>query len=55
MNEKNLALQLVEKFSTKKDALIAIDMMIMCYISIKGKEDIFVFFYEDVKKEIINI
>jgi hypothetical protein len=46
MNEKNTALQLLEKFSTKRDALLAIDMMMMCYISIKGKEDIFVFFYE---------
>jgi hypothetical protein len=55
MNEKNTALQLLEKFSTKRDALIAIDMMLMMYISIKGKEDIFVFFYEDVKREIMNL
>ena len=55
MNEKNKAIELIEKFSTKRDALLAIDMMLMMYIAVKGKEDILVFFYEDVKREIMNL
>lgn len=55
MNEKTKAIELIEKFSTKRDALLAIDMMLMMYIAVKGKEDILVFFYEDVKREIMNL
>ena len=55
MNEKTKAIELIEKFSTKRDALLAIDMMLMMYIAVKGKEDILVSFYEDVKREIMNL
>jgi hypothetical protein len=54
MDAKNKALELLEKFSTRKDALLAVDMLIVYLIAIKGKEDAFIFFLEDVKYHIIN-
>jgi hypothetical protein len=54
MKAKNKALELLEKFSTRKDALLAVDMLMVHLIAIKGKEDVFIFFLEDVKYHIIN-
>jgi hypothetical protein len=54
MDAKNKALELLEKFSTRKDALLAVDMLIVYLIAIKGKEDVSTFFLEDVKYHIIN-
>jgi hypothetical protein len=54
MDAKNKAIELLEKFSTRKDALLAVDMLIVYLIAIKGKEDVFIFFLEDVKYHIIN-
>jgi hypothetical protein len=54
MDAKNKAVELLEKFSTRKDALLAVDMLIVYLIAIKGKEDVFIFFLEDVKYHIIN-
>ena len=54
MNEKNKAKELLEKFSSKRDALIAVDMLIVQYIAIKGTEDIHLFYLEGVKNEILN-
>jgi hypothetical protein len=54
MDAKNKALELLEKFSTRKDALLAVDMLIVHLIAIKGKEDVAIFFLEDVKYHIIN-
>ena len=54
MNEKNKAKELLEKFSSKRDALIAVDMLIVQYIAIKGKYHIYLRYLEDVKNEILN-
>jgi hypothetical protein len=54
MNEKNKAKELLEKFTTKRDALIAIDMLILQYIAIKGIEDPHSYYLERVKIEILN-
>jgi hypothetical protein len=54
MDAKNKAVELLEKFSTRKDALLAVDMLIVYLIAIKGQEDVFIFFLEDVKYHIIN-
>jgi hypothetical protein len=54
MDAKNKAIELLEKFSTRKDALLAVDMLIVYLIAIKGKEDVAIFFLEDVKYHIIN-
>ena len=54
MDAKNKALELLEKFSTRKDALLAVDMLIVYLIARKGKEDVAIFFLEDVKYHIIN-
>lgn len=55
MNEKNKALELLEKFDTKRDLLIAIDMLITMYIAEKGvKDNITIFYWEGIKNEIIN-
>ena len=35
MNEKTKAIELIEKFSTKRDALLAIDMMYYIYILLR--------------------
>ena len=56
MNEKNKAIELIEKFSTKRDALLAIDMMMTMYIALKGlKNDINIFYWKVVKQEIIKL
>ena len=54
MDAKNKAVELLEKFSTRKDALLAVDMLIVNVMAIKGQEDVFIFFLEDVKYHIIN-
>ena len=54
MNEKNKANELLEKFSSKRDALIAVDMLIVQYIAIKGNEGVYIFYLEGVKNEILN-
>lgn len=54
MDAKSKALELLEKFSTRKDALLAVDMLLTYYFAIKKKEDVFTFFLEDVKYHIIN-
>ena len=54
MNAKNKAKELLEKFSTAKDALIAVDMLITYLIAIKKKEDVQIFYFEDVKYWIVN-
>lgn len=53
MNEKNKAIELREKFDTKRDALLAIDMLITMYIAEKGiKDNVTIFYWEGVKNEI---
>lgn len=37
MTAENYAIELLEKFSTRKDALIALDMCITILISIRGE------------------
>lgn len=54
MNAKNKAIELLEKFSTKKDALLAVDMLLTYYFAIKKTENEFTFYLEDVKYHIIN-
>lgn len=54
MNAKNKAIELLEKFSTRKDALLAVDMLLTYYFAIKKKEDVFTFYLEDVKYYIMN-
>lgn len=54
MNAKNKAKELLEKFSTKKDALLAVDMLLTYYFAIKKTENEFTFYLEDVKYHIIN-
>jgi hypothetical protein len=56
MNEENKAIELIEKFSTKRDALLAIDMMMTMYIALKGlKDDVNIFYWEGVKQKIIEL
>lgn len=53
MNEKNKAIEFIEKFDTKRDALLAIDMLITMYIAEKGvKDNVTIFYWEGVKNEI---
>lgn len=54
MNAKDKAIELLEKFSTRKDALLAVDMLLTYYFAIKKKEDVFTFYLEDVKYHIMN-
>jgi hypothetical protein len=54
MDAKSKALELLEKFSTRKDALLAVDMLLTYYFAIKKKEDVFTFYLEDVKYHIMN-
>jgi hypothetical protein len=54
MDAKNKAKELLQKFSTPKDALLAVDMLLTYLIAIKGKEDLQTFHLEDVKFYIIN-
>lgn len=46
MTAENYALELLEKFSTRKDALIALDMCITQYIAIRGEDQHLNFFAE---------
>jgi hypothetical protein len=54
MDAKDKAKELLEKFSTRKDALLAVDMLIVYLIAVKGKEDVLTFHLEDVKYHIVN-
>ena len=54
MGAKDKAKELLTKFSTPKDALLAVDMLITYLIAIKKKEDVQTFYLEDVKFYIIN-
>jgi mRNA-degrading endonuclease YafQ of YafQ-DinJ toxin-antitoxin module len=54
MDAKYKAKELLEKFSTRKDALLAVDMLIVYIIAVKGKEDVLTFHLEDVKYHIVN-
>jgi hypothetical protein len=54
MNAESKAKELLEKFSTRKDALLAVDMLITYYFAIQKKEDVFTFYLEDVKYHIMN-
>jgi hypothetical protein len=54
MNAENKAKELLEKFSTRKDALLAVDMLMTYYFAMNKKEDVFTFYLEDVKYHIIN-
>lgn len=53
MNAKETALELIEKFDTKRDALLSIDMLIAVFI-IDQKEGALKY-WSEVKKEIIKI
>jgi hypothetical protein len=54
MKAKDKALELLEKFSTRKDALLAVDMLLTYYFAIEKTENVFTFYLEDVKYHIMN-
>lgn len=54
MKAQDKAKELLEKFSTRKDALLAVDMLITYYFAINKKEDVLTFYFEDVKYHIMN-
>ena len=52
MNANETALELIEKFDTKRDALLSIDMLITVFL-IDQKKDALKY-WSEVKKEIIK-
>lgn len=56
MSEKNKAIELLEVFDTKRDAIISIDMLITMYIAEKGvKDNVSIFYWEGIKNELIKL
>lgn len=53
MNAKETAIELIEKFDTKRDALLSIDMLITVFL-IDQKKDALKY-WSEVKTEIIKI
>lgn len=53
MNSKEVAIELLEKFDTKRDALLSIDMLITVFVSEQKERPLI--YWSEVKKEIIKI
>lgn len=53
MNEKLTAIELIEKFDTKRDALLSIDMLIAIFLI--DQKEVALKYWSEVKKEIIKI
>ena len=53
MNPKEVASELLEKFDTKRDALLSIDMLITVFVGEQKERPLI--YWSEVKKEIIKI
>lgn len=53
MNSKEVAIELIEKFDTKRDALLSIDMLITVFVGEQKERSLI--YWSEVKKEIIKI
>jgi hypothetical protein len=53
MNSKEVAIELLEKFDTKRDALLSIDMLMIVFVGEQKERSLI--YWSEVKKEIIKI